>query len=442
MDKLKCLYERILLKEYSEGFINKEILRLQRQAGPLVATDTIRSTIERFDQLKTNQGSFTTLKNLINGDAFQEKIGDTPIDRVRKEKIKKNPQELTLYTWKDLDNLILHNFEDPEQRRKKKEAARAASTTSTLGAEQVSTVRNLNVYWATNSQQCQELNAWFKKKNHEQIKDKESVIKPIIGEIRWRDGNIYYWCIGWPSSRFDFYRYASNPASVYYVEDTTLPVTDPHHIIIVHAQTDGKFLTTNAFNNYERVITWDQLVSEWQPKLSNLKEIIIFHPFSHQDEQTDKVYERINASSFMSLGTFNLKKGYITRRRQIKKADFLQIVPQLQREYIDIQCHPNVLDRLPQTRFAKIMHPFFDTTNEDRERVNSAREQVVNNCIGDEKLSDEDYNNPDVVYAPWLDDPIMKQSSREAYKLWRKFVIEFCDSCAKGYEEKRGYAND
>jgi len=447
MNELERLYERVLLNEYSEGFKKQQVARLQKQARNITPA-AIKAAIERFDEIKTNQGSFNSLTNLINGDAFQKKEGDTDKDKARKEKIKSNPRELTLYNWSDIDYLILHNFEDVKARSAAKKAAKTAGNTATVQAKQLSTTPGLNIYLGANAQECIELNKWFWKKNRDKILENEGIIKPIVGDRRWTDEIVYYWCIGWPGvqNRFEFYRFASTPASAYYVEDTTLPVTDPHHIIVVHAQSDGRFRATDAFNDHktESIVTWDTLVNAWQPKLAGFKKEVIFHPFSNIDANSEKMFSSIRPETFMTLGTFELKKGYIIRRNRILKKDYLQIVPALQKEYIDIQCHPSINDRSRTERFGKMMFPFSDKTQEDVQRVKDEREQVKKICM---ELTDEEYNNLNTetvfkLYAPILEGNItIKEGSPQAYKLWRKFVIELCEvECDSQKSERRGYA--
>ena len=445
MNELERIYERVLLNEYTEGFIKRQVERLQRQARGIMP-DVIERAIKRFDEIKTNQGSFNVLKNLINGDNFLKKEGDTDKDKVRKEKIKNNPKELTLYNWSDLDYLIIHNFENPADRIASKEAAIIVD--NEVRAKQLSETSGLNIYWGANAQECIELNAWFWKKNQKEIKANEGTVKPLVGDRRWTDENVYWWCIGWrgADNRFDFYRFNAPAASAYYVEDTTLPVTDPHHIIVVHAQSDGRFRATDAFNNHstERIISWDELIAKWQPKLSSYKDVVVFKQFTAEDEKSDILFNNINPSTFITLGTYNLKKGYITRKKRLLKKDFLQIVPDLQRLYIDLQCHPALTDRGRQDRYQKMLRPFFDTTESDRGRIKQATEQVRQNC---KDLPDEEYRNMDAetMYAPILDDPIIKQSSPATYKLWRKFVLELLVEETKdvqGVRKSRGYATN
>jgi hypothetical protein len=447
MNELERIYERLLLNEYTSGFIKQQVVRFQRQARGILP-EVIEKAIKRFDQIKTNPGSFNTLKNLINGDNFLKKEGDTDKDKARKEKIKNNPKELALYNWSDLDYLIVHNFEDPADRIASKEAAKIADGAETVRAKQLSETSGLNIYWGANAQECIELNAWFWKKNQDKIKENEEIIKPIVGARRWTDENVYWWCTGWrgADNRFEFYRFGTPPASVYYVEDTTLPVTDSHHIIVVHAQSDGRFRATDAFNDHstEKIVSWDELIANWQPKLSSYNKVVVFKQFADVDEQSDKLYNNIGPTTFTALGTYNLKKGYITRKKRLLKKDFLQVVPDLQRLYIDVQCHPAITDRGRQERYQKMIRPFFDTTESDRARIKQASDQVRQNC---NELPDEEYRNMDAetMYAPILDDPIIKQSSPAAYKLWKKFVLELLVDETKdvqGMRKTRGYATD
>lgn len=427
---LELVYERILLREYSEPFIKREILRLKRQAGPLITDDTIKHTITRFDQLKTGRESGNRIKEIVSSIQLDPQSADNTREKDSLEKLKKSPFDITLYSWKHLEHVV-HQFSDPTERRAMRELAKGGSEQT--GAELVYDTAGLRVYWGRNKRDCIAFSAYLNKKNKqgfEAVRDKLKTTR--------QPGEIYYWCIGWVNNnQFDNYRFSTNGkgASVYYVIDESLPLTDPYHVIVIHAQENGEYRLTNAFNNGEVVSDWNTVL-KWQPKLSNLKDKLVFHPYT-EDEEIGNVVKHITARRFNTLTSFKAKEAYINSGKRLYSEDYLKLDPVLQNLYINITCGPDIADRSIQERFGKTLYPFVDSrSRENEERIERAKDEMIDILTN---MSDEEYAAGNRGMEPYYRDPYMMQSKSQTYKLWKKFVYNVVDALINNAAETRGY---
>jgi hypothetical protein len=239
------------------------------------------------------------------------------------------------------------------------------------------------------------------------------------------------------NNQFDNYRFSTNGkgASVYYVIDESLPLTDQYHVIVIHAQENGQYRLTNAFNNEEVVSDWNTVL-KWQPKLSNLKDKLVFHPYT-EDEEIGNVVKHITASRFNTLTSFKAKEAYINSGKRLYGEDYLKLDPVLQNLYINITCGPDIADRSIQERFGKTLYPFVDSrSRENEERIERAKDEMIDILTN---MSDEEYAAGNKGMEPYYRDPYMMQSKSQTYKLWKKFVYNVVDALINNAAETRGY---
>lgn len=431
-DELELIYERILLNEYSEPFIKKEIIRLRRQVPPQITNDTIKQTIVRFDQLKTGIRSGERLKEIINELQPDEQAQDNERELQRIEKLKKSPFEITLYSWKDLEHVV-HQFSDPAERRAMKEIAKGSAAEQT-GAELIYEKDSIKIYRGKTKKDCIAFGVYLNRKNEQGFKD-------LQGKLPYKPGAVYNWCIGWVNNnQFDNYRFATGGrgASVYYVVDESLSLQDPNHTIVIHAQQDNKYRVTNAFNNKEIVAEWDTVL-KWQPKLNSLRYIIKFHEFT-EEEEIGNMVKYITAKDFHTLTSFRAKEAYINSNKMLLSKDYLELDPKLQHLYVNVICGPDVADRSIQSRFNKTLYLFTNSRAlpGNHDRIQEARTQTIHAL---ENMTDEEYAASETKGIEYyFEDPIMKQSKGQTYRLWKKFVYDVVDAWINGAAEKRGYA--
>jgi hypothetical protein len=433
LDKeLQYIYEQaVLLNEYSEGTLKRETERLKKQAGPHINVDTVRDTIKRFDQLKSAKESGNSIKEKINkgiqdGDIKPLRDKD-PKEIKRVENLKKNPFEISLYTWNDL-TFIVHQFREVETTKKTNTTGQATNE-GTIVYEN----NDLKVIFGANKQETYA----FKKKLY-QDNNIDELLKN--GTIKGTSSSVYGWCISYEPQRslFDSYRYGNPPASVYFVIDKNLPPQDDRHVIVIHAQSDGKYRVTNAFNNREKVVDWSVIVSsEWQPKLQGLQEMFKFIPFTEQEELY-RVVKSVTASSFHTIKFYRAKEAYINNPgSKILAKDFLTLEPALQHLYIHVKCPPNVADANINVRVNKAMHPFANTPMEEHKWYTEALLKVVDNLT---EMSDEEYNSGVKGMEPLYDHPVIKHAKTQTYRLWMKIVNDVFDEYVNQRTEgKRGY---
>lgn len=461
---LELIYEqRILLNEYSEGFIKKEIQRLRPQVPRTISDDEIRQTIVRFDQLKTSKETGIRIKNIIQDIVPAENSRSPEREAARIEKLKKTPFDVTLYTWKDLE-FVVHQFVDPNERKAlkgrltKTEDSKDIETTEEkegavskiTGATFVHRKGDISIYCSKTKEQAIDIKLYLCKKNNIESKQTFGV-------------HTYGWCTNSiTNNRWDEYRYRAGGtgASQYVVIDNSLPATHPEHVMILHAQQDGQYRVTDAFNNMtrERVGPWS-LVIERQPKLEGLQDYITFLPYTAEEEIKLIRDGGLRAQNFKQLKTFKGKQSYITQGGKIYKESYLKLDSVLQHHYINVQCHPDITDPNMSYRFNKVFHAFADQTIEDVERLEDARAKVLDTL---EHLTDEEFEagwsmETDPVtgkekrvrginaqeYAPYFNDPVIARSSKgQTYKLWKKFAAHIVDAMMNNTVENRGYATN
>lgn len=434
-DEIELIYERMLLNEYSESFIKKEVFHLKRQAGPQITDDVIKQTIVRFDQLKTGRESGNRIREIVNSAQLPEQTQSNAREVQRLERLKKSPFDITLYSWKDLEHVV-HQFSDPAERRAMKELAKGGVTEQT-GADLIYQKDSIKIYWSKSKRDCIAFGTYLNKKNEQGFKDIQDEIKSKTSR---QPGEIYYWCIGWVNNnQFDNYRFATGGrgASVYYVVDESLPLIDGNHVIVIHAQQDGKYRLTNAFNNNETVSDWNTVL-KWQPKLSGLQDIIKFHPFT-EEEEIGNMVKYTTAKDFHTLVSFKAKEAYINSGKMLLSKDYLELDPKLQHLYVNVICGPDVADRSIQARLNKTLYLFTDSRSilGNHERIQQARLEMIEIL---ENMSDEEYAAGNRGMEPYYEDPIMKQSKGQTYKLWKKFVYDVVNAWINGAIEQRGYA--
>lgn len=451
-DKLELIYEEMLL-EYSEPFIKKEIIRLSRETGPHITRDDIRNTIVRFDQLKTGTRSGERIKEIISNLQLPEIGPGSERERQRIEKLKKSPFEITFYSWKDLEHVV-HQFSNPAD----KNALKALQSGDVTGATLIPNTGDLKIYWGKDKNECIAFSASLNKKN-------EQGFKEIQRELRARTslspGKIYNWCIGWVNNnQFDNYRFnaGGTGASVYFVVDESLPLINEYHVIVIHAQQNGMYRITNAFNDNEIVTDWNKVL-EWQPKLDGFKDKIVFKPYT-EEEEVNELIKNVYPVTFHTITSFKAKEAYINSGKMLLSKDYLELDPALQHLYINVKCGPDVADRSVNTRLHKTLYAFADTGTlpGNKERIKNAQ-FVSADEIGE--MDNDEYLKRNMTcpyrgrtkqgvlkekcacgqsFESFYNDPIIKQSKGQTYSLWKKFVHNVVNAWLNEQEERRGYS--
>jgi len=422
--------DKSLILEYSESFINKQIQRLKIQGGRNATNDDIRNDIVRFDQLKTNSTLQARIKEIVN--SIQPEAGKEGYV----ERLKKDPLDITRYQWKELTHVV-HQFAPPE--KKTKNARGAVGGIGNLGAKLISEENGLKVYFGDTKENCIIFQQFLNDQILKQSPETQKELKGITGRI---PSTTYNWCIGWVNNnQFDTYRFSKDKsASAYYVIDTEKDLTDPFHVIVVHVQQDGLYRVTGAFNNKEEAnIDWSRVVSFWQPKLKNLKDVLVYKPFTPEEEARlfevyGKKYQSVDASVFKTLNTYKTKETYIAaygRAGRLFIEDYLKLDSKLQHLYVNVACHPDAADS-SSVSFRKTFYPFKDSS---RDRIPEASEEAMAIL---EPLSIEQAKADDTFKEPLMRDPhILQSKSPQTIKLWRKFASDVINEYILGEKKKR-----
>jgi hypothetical protein len=426
-DKLQTIYEQlVLLNEYSEGTLKRETLRLKKQAGAHVSEEMVKETIKRFDQLKSAKESGASIKEKVksgieNGDIKPSREND-PRETKRIENLKRDPFDIGQYNWNDL-TFIVHQFREVES-----QSTKTASTSTTDGV--IYDENNLQIVFAANKTETYN----FKKKLYNDNNIDKLRETGVITNIP------YGWCIAYEPSRslFDSYRYGTPPASVYFVIDKDLPATDDRHVIVIHSQSDGKYRVTNAFNNREKVVDWNTVVSnDWQPKLNGLQELLPFVPFTEQ-EDLYRAVKSVTPNTFRTLRAYKAKEAYINNPgSRLLANDFLNLEPNLQHLYVHVKCAPNITDANISIRVHKVMHPFASTMMSEYDWYQIALSKVIENLTN---MSDEEYQSGSKGMEPLYEHPVLSKARPQTHKLWIKIVNDVFDEYVnQNTENKRGY---
>ena len=146
------------------------------------------------------------------------------------------------------------------------------------------------------------------------------------------------------------------------------------------------------------------------------------------------------AKDFHTLASFRAKEAYINSNKMLLSKDYLELDPKLQHLYVNVICGPDVADRSIQARFNKTLYLFTDSRAlpGNHERIQEARLQTIDVL---QNMTDEEYAASETKGIEYyFEDPIMKQSKGQTYRLWKKFVYDIVNTWINGAAEKRGYA--
>ena len=422
---IAIIYENtVLLKEYSEGFTKQQIARLKPQAGAFVEEDGIRAMIGRFNQLKSGQAKNQIIDlvktNIENGTIAA--ANDHPKEVQRIQKLASNPLMIEFYSWHDLE-VIVHSFRDPAEKQAIKAAKKNADQT---GASLIYEGNGLRVYFGANKQECQIFKNYL-------VNTNKDALKAGGVDVNASSGSIYGWCISYagPNNLFDSYRFRSETsASVYFIVDDGRPVTDPLNVIVLHAQKDGNFRLTNAYNRSmggysEEVGDWNKVL-KWQPKLKGHESLFKFVPFS-ESEQLHLVTKNAGPKDFPGFTAFNVKRAYIDSQKKIFAKDFLELPADLQHAYVNVRA-PDAADANLQTRLRKLLYLFADPEYQKIEdRMNRAAEEG-------------DRGNENWIEVLYDDDVMKKCKKVQTYKYWCKLIDDTLNEmgAAKAANERNG----
>lgn len=426
ISKLVPLYEQVIL-EYSEGFLKKQTERLQKQ-NIHATPETIKAMLQRFDQLKTANTTKQEIKNIIETDIENGTIrAKNPKDQKRVDNLKKSPWNVEFYDFEELEKVV-HSFRDVGDKQAQKEIEKISTTD--YGAELVYETpdHKLQIFFAKDAKTAYDFKLWLAKFKEQEIKNAN--LKVVSGTGR----GLYGWCISAPVSRgnlFASYRFGSNPASVYFVLDNNLPVTDNKHVTVIHAYKDGRFLVTGANNDGDRTLNWNQ-VTTYLPQIKDLEKVFKFRSFT-EDEQLYLLTKNARPENFAGF-TPRVKKAYIELGpdRKIYSKDYIDLVnvdpslPYVQRQeaektgadlqhaYINVRS-PNVNDPNLMARLLKLLYLFADTSPEE---VDKRIKQAVNL-----KNKNPNFKNDTSWQEPLFQDKAMLQTKdKSVLKYWKKLI--------------------
>ena len=429
ISKLVPLYEQIIL-EYSEGFLKQQVTRLQPQ-NIHITPEAIKQMLQRFDQLKTPSNTRQEIKRIIETDIEDGTIKATqrPKDIKRVESLKKAPWNVEFYNLNELEKVV-HSFRGVNDKQAEKDAVNIGATD--YGAELVYETPDhmLQIFFAKDAQAANSFKLWLIKIKQKEIKD--SKLQVMTGTGR----GLYGWCVSAPLDRgnlFAGYRFCSidsSSASLYFVLDNKLPVTDNKHVVAVHAYKNNDYLVTGANNDGDQHFNWQQLVN-YNPELKNLKEIFKFQPYTHQ-EQLYLLTKGAKPEDFAEF-TPKIKKAYIELgpQRKIFSRDYINLSvvdpnlsyverqeaekmgADLQHAYINVRS-PNANDTNFLDRLMKLLNLFEDS---DHSSINARIQQAKQLRQQSTDKNDQSWEEP-----LFQDEALLQTKDKSVFKYWKKLV--------------------
>jgi len=428
ISKLVPLYEQIIL-EYSEGFLKQQVTRLQPQ-NIHITPEAIKQMLQRFDQLKTPSNTRQEIKRIIGTDIEDGTIKATqkPKDIKRVESLKKAPWNVEFYNLNELEKVV-HSFRGVNDKQAEKDAVNIGATD--YGAELVYETPDhmLQIFFAKDAQTANSFKLWLIKVKQKEIKDSKLQVTTGTGR------GLYGWCVSAPLDRgnlFASYRFCSvdsSSASLYFVLDNKLPVTDNKHVVVVHAYKDNDYLVTGANNDGDQPFNWQQLVN-YNPELKNLKEIFKFQPYTDQEQ----LYLLTKGAKPQDFAGFSpkIKKAYIELgpQRKIFSRDYINLSvvdpnlsyverqeaekmgADLQHAYINVRS-PNANDTNFLDRLMKLLNLFEDS---DYALIN-ARIQQAKELRRQTTGEDQSWEEP--LYQ---DEALLHTKDKSVFKYWKKLV--------------------
>jgi hypothetical protein len=419
-----------LTEDYSEGFYKKMVSVLKPQAGHHITEEDLRAMIKRFNQLTTSevnkQQVINVIQTALRAGEVKPKSGNLK-DAKRVERLKNNPLDLANYNFSELD-LVIHNIRTLSEIEKENKEKRNIKKGDT-GAELISNHNGLMIYLGGSAEQCIKFKSYLLSKNSNNPK-----WEGVSGK------NPYDWCIGWSgtagkTNRWSYYRFIGE--SAYYVEDPSLPITNDHHVIVIHARQDGEFRLTDAFNGAEKIGNWTDVL-QWQPKLKGAENIFKFIPYTEK-EQLYKATKDASPLDFSNFTSHNIKLAYIQAGKTIFRDSYADLTADLQHEYINARA-PNIEYINQPFIWRKLLDIFaYRDTSSHKKIIASINERIDKAQALAETTEDEN-----IYLKPIFEDPTIKYKSKKnsTFKYWCKLVTESMDGVgaamnrAKAAEQK------
>ena len=424
---LALLYEQVIL-EYSEGFLKKQIERLQKQ-NVHVEPETIKQMLQRFDQLKTAGNTKQEIKNIITTDIESGIIkAKNPKDQKRIDNLKSSPWNVEFYDFPELEKVV-HSFRDVGSKQAQKDFEKANITDTGAKLVYETPDHMLQVFYAKDARSANAFKLWL-------AKNKEQEIKQANLKVMWGTGHgLYGWCVSAPLDKgnlFASYRFgASLTASMYFVLNNKLPVTDNKHVIVIQAEKNGTYLVTGANNDGDKTMSWGEVV-RYEPALRGVnKDIFKFHPFT-EEEQLYLLTKDAGPKDFAGF-TPRVKKAYIELgpNNKIYSQDYINLVnvdpnlsyvqrqeaekfgSNLQHAYINVRS-PNANDPDFMFRLMKLLNLFADTNMTDVVKRIQQAKKLAAKTTDDNDLSWEE---------PLFQDKAMQQTKdKSVLKYWKKLI--------------------
>ena len=351
-----------LLKEYSEGAINRTIERWQEQK-PDLDIDIAKKVIQRFDQIKQGLNSKldqVSLSDELRGGNKYLNIDHYSIDdminllrslpekdsKIKKEAIKKFMQEATidqgmathyvirfLNARKALKYAIDNGTEDGQfssQEVKKFIPSRLIATQQELDprAWKFQNMEHMldalfpfqgKVDDSDDGQNTATIDA-------DKIYDKDG-LEVYKGDAQHKcvaynpnkDGKKKYgWCISQPgNSNYDYYRFQQGTNRMFYIVfDRNQNEDNKYHAFVIHVGENGKYWVTNAKNDGDNSSnTWEGLSQYIDPntwnRIRDLKNKFPYIPPSKSEIQSAALRgKKLSANDFRELD-YDTKKQYI-----------------------------------------------------------------------------------------------------------------------------------
>jgi hypothetical protein len=425
---LVLLYEQVML-EYSEGFLKQQVERLQKQ-NVHATPETIKQMLQRFDQLKTAGNTKQEIKNIITTDIESGIIkAKNPKDQKRVDNLKRSPWNVEFYDFPELEKVV-HSFRDVGAKQAQKDLEKASTTDTGAELAYETPDHMLQVFYAKDAKSANAFKLWLAKNKQQEIK--QANLNVNLGTGR----GLYGWCVSSPLDRgnlFASYRFChgDRSASLYFVLDNKLPVTNNKHIIVVHAYKNGTYLVTGANNDGDKPMSWAELVG-YQPALKKVnKDIFKFQPYT-EEEQLYLLTKDARPEDFKGF-TPRVKKAYIDLgpNNKIYSQDYINLVnvdpnlPYVQRQeaekfgsdlqhaYINVRS-PNANDPDFMSRILKLLNLFQDTNmTEVNTRIQQAKKLAA-------KTTDE--NDLSWEEPLFQDKAMLQTKDKGVLKYWKKLI--------------------
>lgn len=332
------LLELLSLKEYSDKVIKQKITDWTAETKGTVPEDVMRAAIDKFDRIKSNIANRIKLKTLVLSPKFMPPDPNKKLKPGEKFQKQVDPQDITKYTWKDIEILFDSYGEKAEKSSKDFNTVQDAHLVDIKGANKVYTGNGLYVYEGSNKESCIRLNYAYKYKG---LDNKVYTYNFCVGN---KDAG---------ANRYFKYRFGGDMGSgalyrtFYYVADSEQSAElfndsnerkpqfkNWYHFFVIHVFENGKFGITDAVNEYGtgheldgygKGVSWSDIGDfmvkygkqsgqiAWN-KIKNIQNVFKYvSPPEEEEVENAASNGRFNLESFIKA-SYEVKNAYINKR--------------------------------------------------------------------------------------------------------------------------------